>query len=133
MSYTALPHHTRRRDSEFDWGLLFWRIARVIYASPGGGTLPGDLQTPFVSEKGLSMPPDTHLACFDILYFVTVDSDDPFEWSDPWNVSWRTVGRYMKFRQRLVLLAQAYLRRAFEIPSSSALPQVSRMGQIVTG
>jgi len=123
ISYTALPYRVRRQpDVEHDWGLLFWQLASLIYPSSGDSALPNNLEKPFKSSKGVSLMPDTQLACFDMLYFVTASRDDTFEWTDPWNPSWIEVGQHMKFTDNLVEFTHDYLRNVFRVRGSMSIP-----------
>jgi hypothetical protein len=128
VSYTALPASARRvpqEGGEYDWGLLFWQLAALIFPS-SSRDLPSRLPKSFPSSKGMTLPPDTQVSCFDMLYFVTAGREDSYEWTDSWNPSWREVGKHIRFKNVLVELTQEYLRRVFrvrtqELPPASTL------------
>jgi hypothetical protein len=134
ISYTAVPPSTRRQPQEggeHDWGLLFWHVAALIYPSPDRSPLSRNLKHHFPSSRGIQLTPDTHLTCFDMLYFVTAGREDAYEWTDPWNPSWREVGRHMKFTDNLVNLVKGYLRKVFRIYGSMTIPPVGSFDRVL--
>jgi hypothetical protein len=129
VSYTPTPYYTRRlanqgKDGEWDWDLLFWPLADLISPLPGY-TLPDNLPPPFPSSRGTSIPPDTQLACFDDLYFVTASQID-FEWEQQWSPAWRFVGRHLRFAKPMQQIAETYLRKAFAVQPLEPLPPVRK-------
>jgi len=125
LSYTPTPYHTRRlahkgREGEGDWDLSFWPLAELIYPSPGY-TLPDYLPAPFPSPRGVSIPPDTQLACFDDFYFVTASQID-FEWEQRWSPAWRFVGRHLRFAKPMQEIAEAFIRKAFDVLPLDPVP-----------
>lgn len=64
-----------------------------------------------VSPDDSPIPPDDHLACFDILYYTAAHKS--FEFQETYSPVWRFVGRHMKFTQKIEDLARLEVRKAF--------------------
>ncbi|KAG2140412.1 hypothetical protein BD769DRAFT_1626303 [Suillus cothurnatus] len=61
----------------------------------------------------VSLPPDDHLLCFDLLYFVS--ARHTWEWELDYSPAWRFVGQHMRWTAKIESLADEYARRCHEV------------------
>lgn len=131
VSFQPVPENTRRftlTERPWDWMLLFTPLSALIFTP----TIPeykdaGKGKALFPSASGVDLPPDEHLSCFDLLYFVWSGKGDD-EWAQPWSPAWRTVGQHLRFTEEINDMVKGYLRRTFELPAyDTDLPPVSSL------
>lgn len=83
-----------------------------------------DTDPPLASPLGARLHPDTHLLCFDFLYYMSVIR--PFEWGEQYSPQW-AVGTHVHFAPRMYDIANGYLRRLFGVPEGGEIPPVSSL------
>jgi hypothetical protein len=80
------------------------------------------------SPSGSTLTPDTQLACYDFLYYVT-SGVESFEWQHSWSPEWSLVAKNLPFTQEFVDLATTYVHKVFikevDESGSNGLPPVS--------
>ena len=75
------------------------------------------------SWKGKEIHPSDWLTCVDHLYYLTSGADY-FEWRFSWSPAWNVVGKHARFNRPLVERSEGYLRKAFGLQDSEAIPPV---------
>jgi hypothetical protein len=124
ISYTRTPKEARHDlNNKADKHVVFGHL--VPYIFPGSPLSPSNKPRPLMqaSPLGRNLPPDEHLACFDLLYYAT-SSSEAFEWEFLWSPAWNLVGTHLHFTDDLIRLAKDYLGRAFARPVDG-IPPVS--------
>ncbi|KAF5321847.1 hypothetical protein D9619_001469 [Psilocybe cf. subviscida] len=118
VSYTRVPPETRFPSSSPDeLHVMFPQLAALIYPrDPLFRTEKMTVMAP--SPTGHRLTPDTQLACFDSLYYVTSGVRE-FEWQRSWSPAWREVGRHLTFTREMQALARSYMTRAFGLPAGT--------------
>ena len=125
VSYTRVPNRVRHEPSlAVDAHVSLYPVMEMIYPIDPTEN-PGDRFIMAASPLGARLGPDTHMACFDFLYFATTGSEK-YEWPKPWSPVWRFIGRHLKFTDALTKLSTAYVRRAFNVTIDEELPPVSK-------
>lgn len=118
-SYTRLPISVRlpSNDLQNQIFMVFAQLAAVIF--PDNPLVHADklkaLQPSNVEHHNKT--PDTHLVCFDSLYF-TSSGARAFEWEHSWSPAWQSVGRHLPYTQQMKQLGQEYVRRALGVEGS---------------
>lgn len=84
-----------------------------------------DDPTPFPSPlKGAVLPPDHHLMCLDVAYFLAGSA--PYEWEKDYSPAWRFVGKHLRWSERVMRVVDASLRNLWSVPAGQNVPKVCR-------
>ncbi|KAK7021935.1 hypothetical protein VNI00_017164 [Paramarasmius palmivorus] len=134
VSYTLVPPETRYQLNENGKHVVFAEMAALLYPPAENPKNPKDVESyswqadvkaransVLASPSGREVPPDEHLACLDMSYFMTSGVLD-FEWAYAWAPAWKMVGRHLRFREDLNEIARGYLRRAFQLEDEESIP-----------
>lgn len=117
VSYSRVPQSVRLRPSLDEAHVVFAKLAAAVH--PRGSNVDvGHSPLTMESPKGSRLGPNTHLACFDTLYYTT-SSSETFEWRFAWSPAWRFVGRHVRYNQNLVGLGEGYARRAMKVEDNA--------------
>lgn len=121
ISYTRVPRHTRHDPTiGADVHVAFSPLAELIYPVQPRYK-PGDYPIMYSSPLGADITPDTHMACFDVMYYASAGTEG-FEWEYSWSPAWRNVGRHLKFTHNMTELAKGYLRNALGVVADELPP-----------
>lgn len=107
-SFTPAPNDIKLDDG---WWISFWALAELGFPSGRERALGTPLPSPRLSS---TEHPDEHLLCYDFLYFAVARHTE--EWERDFSPAWRFVGRHTHWTERIVNIANSYLRRIFEVP-----------------
>lgn len=123
VSYTPVPANFKLTPENEKWDVHInaWKIAQLSWPDRGVMT-QHDTDPPLASPLGARLHPDTHLLCFDFLYYMSVIR--PFEWGEQYSPQW-AVGTHIHFAPRMYDIANGYLRRLFGVPEGGEIPPVS--------
>ncbi|KAJ7693209.1 hypothetical protein B0H17DRAFT_933192 [Mycena rosella] len=82
----------------------------------------GALTRPFPKSpmRGIALPPDEHLLCFDYMYWAA--SKQGHEVERDFSPAWRFVGTHLHWTPKIEALAAEYLRVAFGLAPASLVP-----------
>ncbi|KAG6328267.1 hypothetical protein ID866_10822 [Astraeus odoratus] len=119
VSYTVVPSWVRLSQPSANHGSL-WSLARLSFPEGREDAKLDDLLNLPSPGNQVSLPPDDHLLCFDLLYYMGVDR--PFEWERDYSPGWRFVGKYMHWNSTLEQLAEEHVRRALDIADREPTP-----------
>jgi len=123
IAYSRVPTPARLNASNNrEDFLVFPKLAPYIFPRRPRPPPHGHFEFMEASPLGHKLPPDERLTCFDYLYYITSSSEVSFEWERSWSPPWVQVGKYLRFTDDLVEIAEGYLRRVFE--SSVGIPPV---------
>jgi hypothetical protein len=129
-AYTRVPYYTRLTDDPDEMHVVFSRLAALIYRSltfssaspsriaPSWGHWGDPEQEPDRFEHmapsvgGHHRRPESHLSCFDTLYYMSSGAE-AFEWRLGFSPVWRSVGRWLRFNGRTHKLVKEYLDDLF--------------------
>jgi hypothetical protein len=129
-AYTRVPLKTRLTDDPGEMHVVFSPLAALIYRSstfssasrsriaPSWGHLgdpekePDRFEDMAPAVSGHHKRPESHLSCFDSLYYMTSGAE-PFEWRFGFSPVWRNVGRWLHFNARTHKLVKEYLDDLF--------------------
>ncbi|KAJ7492150.1 hypothetical protein FB451DRAFT_518434 [Mycena latifolia] len=118
ISYTKTPYWIKMIPNyEHDQHSNFWALAALSF--PAGRA--ANLVPPLPSfQHHLSLPPDEHLLCYDILYYVA--AQEPFEIGLDYSPAWRYAGQYMRWTAALEELADTYVRKTLGVAAHDPIP-----------
>jgi len=71
-------------------------------------------------QKGVKLPPDEQLLCYDYLYYAC--SHQPYEFEFDFSPVWLHVGQFMRWTHRLENLADQYVRQTLGVEDSYMTP-----------
>ena len=121
VSYTRVPPWTRLKpdDKEGDHVVLP-QLAALIYPRTSSSSSPIPPPSEFrhlymaPAPQGHAGLPESQMACFDTMYYSTSGAE-VFEWRFGWSPVWRTVGKYLRFKEdsTVMRVARSYLRGLF--------------------
>ncbi|KAF7356995.1 hypothetical protein MVEN_01036100 [Mycena venus] len=95
----------------------FWSLASLAFSE----TRTWTPNTPGISPvHKAALPPDEHILCYDMLYFV--GAHEVFEFTEDISPAWRFVGQHMHWHPKLERLAQMYIRDTLDIAPRAAIP-----------
>ncbi|KAG8858396.1 hypothetical protein FRB96_005281 [Tulasnella sp. 330] len=122
-SYTPMPDATKL----LNWHRSFHGVAALGF--PDGraeGIVQGDQAhddpTPFPSpHKHVVLPPDHHLMCIDVAYFLGGNS--AFEWEKDYSPAWRFVGKHLRWSERVLRVVNTTLRKLWDVPEEQDIPK----------
>ena len=124
-SYTRAPTEARNNPSDGEDDFLV--VGKLIpYIFPANPLPPPNGVYTLMAKSRLNdhtLLPDTHLTCFDFLYYV-MTSAQVYEWRFPWAPAWRTVGTHLRFTDSLMDISRRYLRTALELNTWDPIPPV---------
>ncbi|KAF9530884.1 hypothetical protein CPB83DRAFT_892162 [Crepidotus variabilis] len=127
-SYTRVHNNTRLKpDDPHEPHVVFSHLAALIYRH--SSSTSSDFASPPFPDPGLhphryefiesgleadhhTRMPDSHLACFDSLYFST-SSIAPMEWRFKFSPAWRDVGQWLKFSKKATAILDEYMDALF--------------------
>ncbi|KZT30813.1 hypothetical protein NEOLEDRAFT_1054252 [Neolentinus lepideus HHB14362 ss-1] len=114
ISYTRVPDEASMLGNDH---ASFWGLAALGFPDYRAR----HLGTPRPSkQRGVALPPDEQVLCFDILYYIGVYKT--FEYYEEYSPVWRDVVRHMRWAKGLNDLAQGYIRRTLDVPDGSDIP-----------
>ncbi|KAJ7610356.1 hypothetical protein FB45DRAFT_942359 [Roridomyces roridus] len=118
ISYTKTPYWIKLIPHfEHDQFSTFWALASLAFPE----MREANLVPPLSSEQHKhSMPPDEHLFCLDMLFYVA--AQEPFEIGLDYSPAWRYVGQYMFWTERLEKIADKYVRQTLGIAVHDPTP-----------
>jgi len=117
VAYTSLPPST---EVFGELWVKFWSLAKFGFSSHRASALAEDVVCKPAPESEQYVPPDDHLICWDLLYFVA--AQDMNEWWHEWSPAWRFVGQYARWNKKLEGIARAYIQRALGVEESDTMP-----------
>lgn len=120
VSYTGLPKSSVRLGGT---GLPFWTLAKLSFPSQRQEALDEGTSVLTPNDAGNYLPPDDHLMCFDMMYFVGAQDND--EWWKDWSPAWNFVGKYATWNPKLQKLGVNYIHRALGSKDDGEIPPVS--------
>ncbi|KAG8807740.1 hypothetical protein FRC17_004291 [Serendipita sp. 399] len=123
ISYTPMPNQGRLvgygkdLDPHAAFHASFFNLARLASATPSNlNPLSSDPLRPTRPNKqnnNLHLP-DTHLVCFDFLYFLSA-SPTAYEWEKPTWSAWLLAGQFARWNDRIRSLARETLSRTLGV------------------
>jgi len=132
VSYTGLPTSSVRIE---DIWLPFWTLAKLSFSSRRTQALAEKTSVLTSNQAKNYIPPDEHLMCFDMMYFVGAQDHD--EWWRDWNPAWNFVGRHATWNAKLQKLGLSYIHRALGLKDDGEIPPYiavhARRGDFLTG
>lgn len=129
-AYTRVPFYTRLTDDPGELHVVFPRLAALIYRSSTFSSALRSMISPSWEHwgdpekepdrfehmapavSGHHRRPESHLTCFDALYYMTSGAE-VFEWRLGFSPVWRNVGRWLRFNARTHELVKEYLADLF--------------------
>ena len=129
-AYTRVPFYTRLTDDPGEMHVVFSRLAALIYRSSIFSSAsrsrispswehwgdpekePDKFEYMAPAVSGHHRRPESHLSCFDVLYYMTSGAEQ-FEWRLGFSPVWRSVGRWLRFNARTHALVKEYLDDLF--------------------
>jgi len=121
ISWTQTPAWVELSSpSRQDNHASFWSLASLGFPETRSDSLASSLNNHPSPSHHVSLPPDDHLLCFDLLYFVS--ARHTWEWELDYSPAWRFVGQHMRWTAKIESLADAYARRAMKVPVNAPTP-----------
>ncbi|KAJ6541871.1 hypothetical protein B0H19DRAFT_1175026 [Mycena capillaripes] len=118
ISYTKTPHWIKMIPNyEHDQHSTFWSLASLAFPAARSANLVPPLPSP---QHHQSLPPDEHLLCYDLLYYVA--AQEPFEIGLDYSPAWRYVGQHMHWTPALEQLGDEYVRDTFGLVAHDPIP-----------
>ena len=71
-------------------------------------------------KNNVDLPPDSHLTCFDFLYWLA--SGHGFDWEMSYSSAWNLVGKYARWSDRIRSLARTSLSLTLEMKKRGQFP-----------
>ncbi|KAF7317860.1 hypothetical protein MKEN_00873900 [Mycena kentingensis (nom. inval.)] len=111
VSYTTAPRFIKvLPEHDSDPHASFWSLASLAFPE----TRAANLQPPTLSPiHQVALPPDEQMLCFDYLYYV--GASNTYEWEADYSPAWRFAGQYMHWTEKLINLAERYVREALVV------------------
>ncbi|KAG1802972.1 uncharacterized protein HD556DRAFT_1490165 [Suillus plorans] len=98
----------------------FWSLASLGFPEARSKSLELSLTNHPSSQHQVSLPPDDHVLCFDLLYYVS--AHHTWEWELDYSPAWRFVGQHMRWTASMEKIADAHARRAMNVPVTQPTP-----------
>ncbi|TRM65026.1 hypothetical protein BD626DRAFT_490664 [Schizophyllum amplum] len=110
--YSQTPKYTLGKRHH-----LIDELANLIYPEHLASTQRWQTSVPYGGNQ-----PDKHMACFDYLYYASIngehlDWDVGLSWS-----AWRAVGQHLRYTPEVQLMAKARLRAVMGLPERAEIP-----------
>lgn len=119
ISWTRAPGWVELTSpSVHDNHASFWSLASLGFPEARSNNL-GAPNHPSPQHK-VSLPPDDHVLCFDLLYYVS--AHHTWEWELDYSPAWRFVGQYMRWTESMEMLADTHARHAMNVPVNEPTP-----------
>ncbi|KAJ7631211.1 hypothetical protein FB45DRAFT_917836 [Roridomyces roridus] len=119
VSYTKTPDWVKKLpNAEHDRYSTFWSLATLAFPSTRNESLVPPVPSP---KHNATLPPDEHLLCFDMLYYL-ISAHESDELSKDYSPAWRSVGQYLRWTPTLERLAEVYIRQAFGLHQAADIP-----------
>ncbi|KZS96753.1 hypothetical protein SISNIDRAFT_424333 [Sistotremastrum niveocremeum HHB9708] len=113
ISWTPVPFVPYPRTPGIDWSIT--ALANLGYSS---APLPDKI--PWPNSLGNQIDPDDQLSCFDFIYYIRVDTGNP--WWDESGMFWNTVGTHMHWTPLINSIARNILNDLLDISSPPVVP-----------
>ncbi|KAG2037002.1 hypothetical protein BDR03DRAFT_1092124 [Suillus americanus] len=121
ISWTQTPPWVELiSPSERDNHASFWSLASLAFPDARSNSLASSLNNHPSPQHQVSLPPDDHLLCFDLLYFISAHRT--WEWEFDFSPAWRFVGQHMRWTASMERLADSYVRRTLNVPANQPTP-----------
>ncbi|KAG2055538.1 hypothetical protein BDR06DRAFT_953820 [Suillus hirtellus] len=98
----------------------FWSLASLGFPEARSKSLGLSLMNHPSPQHQVSLPPDDHVLCFDLLYYVS--AHHTWEWELDYSPAWRFVGQHMRWTANMEKIADAHARRAMNVPVTEPTP-----------
>ncbi|KAJ7665222.1 hypothetical protein DFH06DRAFT_1323617 [Mycena polygramma] len=117
ISYTKTPGWIKRIPNFIhDKTSTFWSLASLAFPEGHSASLVPPLPS---AQHRQSLPPDEHLLCFDLLYYMgTQDNEIARDYSP----AWRYVGQHMRWTAALEQLGHQYVRHTLQLHADEPIP-----------
>ncbi|PVG04854.1 hypothetical protein CPB86DRAFT_778167 [Serendipita vermifera] len=121
ISYTPAPRDVRLwpTGNDGDTHVTFNGVADLTGRTSAKGfshSLTDTFPSPRHQKKS---QPDTHLVCYDFLYWFA--SSKPFEWEKNWSVAWNVVGKHGRWSNEVRSLVRESLALTLGIPEAEVM------------
>lgn len=111
ISYTPIPREARLypHSNDADTHSSFNQLSVLAHSTPKNpNPLSSEkLKPPTPNKHKNAIPPDSHVTCYDFLYWLS--SSHGFEWEMPYSSAWNLVGKYARWSDRIRALARTTL------------------------
>ncbi|KAG2128627.1 uncharacterized protein EDB93DRAFT_1256626 [Suillus bovinus] len=116
ISWTRTPHWVEliSPSGKHDNHASFWPLASLGFPEARSNSLSLSLKNRPSPHHQVSLPPDDHVLCFDLLYYV--GAYHTWEWELDYSPAWRFVGQHMRWTASMEQIADAHARHAMNVP-----------------
>ncbi|KAG1813810.1 hypothetical protein EV424DRAFT_1541668 [Suillus variegatus] len=102
----------------------FWSLASLGFPEARLKSRELSLTNHSSPQHQVSLP-DDHVLRFDFLHYISAHHTG--EWESDYSPAWRFVGQHMRWTASMEKIADAYARRAMNVPASEQTPLVSEI------
>ncbi|KAI0757700.1 hypothetical protein C8Q80DRAFT_1265570 [Daedaleopsis nitida] len=125
ISYTRAPQSVKLMPGfEHDSHSTFWALAKLAFPNGRSAALaqPHENPTRPSEHRGVLLPPDEHVLCYDFLYYTCALEPLEFESEKDYSPMWREVMSHAHWNRPTVALAQDYLRKLLGLSRGMSIP-----------